>query len=936
MRRFHSLALRVLLLSTGTATAEIHVLGEAVDLADAVNPSSVVSWDADGDGTEELVAFDPMKQRITSSSLGVIDPPHLLFRIERTETFAWADAPGGRIYATDTNGDGIADLVLARGQHIAIWHGKLRNTPAPHGPDWSRSYPLPDFGNRSFLRPADLDGDGRPDLVSDTGNFIVFGIGSDNPATSEGVGHSGSGFQVIGNWDGSGKAVLAARDFRLPLTLVYEIRPDRSLVEIDRVETGGTFVNLAGTFPPQLINVVEPGAPGSPLATIHTRNNGIWTTETVPSPPGSREVLFPSPIHLEVLKSPAGANREILAIAGGGAADLLLIEQGPSSPVLRRKPLGRRFPTGATEPPVIALRALSLQDTPGDALAVFSARNPIPNVFGSYSLPGQIQGTALTLILPDEPLPADDVFQRAGPVGTTIPIDVDGDGRMDLISLRTGTGRLATYFQAGHADFEPAYLILPGTTNAQQMVKGNFTDGTSREIAVSSDGTTRFYSLDGGASVKTGEAFSGDFLLAAGNISGSGADEVLHIDARLETLNHSGSIHPIALAGRTPSQFGGGLGGPPQSPTPNFITRDQLLVTDADDDGDNDIITFPSALGQAFGFHRNDSGRFSIQHMTSDPVPDAFGFFGATIDGFRIGNPTQVFLGKFLTDSSRETLGCYSAGTDSLGNPVNAFVVFSGRPDRSVAVASSFLSVSGKSVITDFDGDGLDDVISTGKRSTDLFGNPVFNTSILFHRSVGDGTFETETLLGNTLGGEVSDFLAEDMNGDGLPDIIAVSAEAGTVEVFLSGSVPSYPSFGTWAGAHSPSAPGQLEDPDGSGVPNLIRFATGRIPASSTDPPPPSPPVQPAIEFNGTFLTATHPVPRLPGGDMLDVKLEYSLDMATWFRAKDPYGLVDDLDHPQWKYKNWGNTYLKDADGNNIASPERIFFRFAITYVPGL
>ena len=928
----------IFFLSPAVAVAEIHVLGEPVDLADSVNPTSTVSWDADGDGTEELVAYDPLKQRITVSKIGAMDFPSLVFPISQTRAFAKAEVIAGKVFKAEVNGDGVPDLILAGSGRVDIWYGTNRDASLLQAPDWAWNFPVTEFYPVEFLPPADLDGDGSPDFVSTLGTVFIFGIGTENPTHGDGGGLEEGAPQIVANWDGAGKTVLAIAPFRQGITRVYEIPATRTFTEIDSVPAEGTFVSLSGNFPPELVEVRTTGETAGPLANVYTKAADSWTPVALDYPAGLSSITYVPPFRKAVLKSVRTPGTESLAFVSDDA-ELILIEQGDTSPEVR---LARtRSDTDTTSNlRVLSLSVLVLQGTAENALAVTFTRIPMSSPVNSFIFPGTIQGTALTVIRLQESFPhkvyrENDILRGFGPIAKVLSLDVDSDGRLDLLALRMKTHAISTFHQPGHAASTVSSSWLPGITNPEDIVKGSFTSRSSTQIAVSGFGGTSIYSLDSGSPVKVGDIRPGGILLASGDLNGNGSEEILLIDEQSETLNHSGSLNPIALAGRTPPSPLGGLDGSFPLTEPAYITGDQILVTDADGDGDNDIITFPSALGQTFGLHRNDAGRFSIQHMTSEPVPDIFGVSGTTIDGVLVGNPTQIFLGRFLRDSSNKTLGVYSPGFDFFGNSISGFTVFSGLPSQSTAVASTSIATIGTVVVTDFDGDGLDDVISSGKRTTDLLGNTLFSNSLVFQRAIGDGTFESGVYLGSTLKAEVSQLLAEDMNGDGLPDIIAISEEAGSVQLFLSGTVPFHPSFEEWITAHSPSAPGELDIADESGIPNLIRFATGTVPANSTSQAPPAPPVRPKIEFNGFSITAFHPIPQLPAGDALDVKLEYSLDLGTWQQAEDPFGLLNDPDHPQWKYKDWSYTSLKDTDGNTIRSPEKIFFRFAITYIPG-
>jgi len=103
---------------------EIHVLRPPRELTGSVNPSSVVSWDADGDGTEEFMAFDPLKAAITASRLSPVEPESSVLAASETAVFNANMVPGSSLFRVDANSDGIDDLVCAGNGRVQIWHGK--------------------------------------------------------------------------------------------------------------------------------------------------------------------------------------------------------------------------------------------------------------------------------------------------------------------------------------------------------------------------------------------------------------------------------------------------------------------------------------------------------------------------------------------------------------------------------------------------------------------------------------------------------------------------------------------------------------------------------------------------------------------------------------------------------------------------------------------
>lgn len=97
----------------------------------------------------------------------------------------------------------------------------------------------------------------------------------------------------------------------------------------------------------------------------------------------------------------------------------------------------------------------------------------------------------------------------------------------------------------------------------------------------------------------------------------------------------------------------------------------------------------------------------------------------------------------------------------SIGNALGTY-----RPDGSFNTVTSFSSLFGTSgngiAVGDFNGDGIDDMVSAGSTSS----------GVLIRLGNGDGTFASGTTYLNTGSSGVVQIKVADMNGDGIDDII--------------------------------------------------------------------------------------------------------------------------------------------------------------------
>lgn len=366
-----------------------------------------------------------------------------------------------------------------------------------------------------------------------------------------------------------------------------------------------------------------------------------------------------------------------------------------------------------------------------------------------------------------------------------------------------------------------------------------------------------------------------------------------------------GNFHPIALAGRTFISAGGFSGGGPQQSGYHWNDRPQTLVTDIDEDGDPDIITAPSALGNRPALHRNTSVGFSIEPF-GDPLP-AFPVGGLSPSLLPV---PRIFVGNFhgngpgiaLLVTTTNYYGSMSFQLRHLGN------------DGSL-IGTAELPFAELATPLDFDLDGITDFITAKGPGFDVFGNSVGGTDLLFHRGTGDGGFEAPVRVAVPRG-LISEILAGDFNGDGLPDVVAVSVETGIVEIFEQQLLDPLPGFAEWAAGYSLSDLSGNGDEDRDGVRDIIEYLSGTDPGLRGSSPtgPAEPPVVPAIEmYRWSDGTARIARPRLLEGSPLRISFEASSDLDKWIDQGAPMITVDPA-HPLWEKLSWS---VPQTDGGS-------------------
>jgi hypothetical protein len=580
-------------------------------------------------------------------------------------------------------------------------------------------------------------------------------------------------------------------------------------------------------------------------------------------------------------------------------------------------------------------------------LTLFAANNGT-DVFGN---PISLAGAGFHGWLRRNPLtPNVSVDYLLGPrrVATRSAVaDFNGDLSADLGVLSGNEGQFSVFEGPDWTNSFASRPKLIGGLTGDSFVSGNFTSDALPGLLLPKSRKLSVYStlshpqpppdiqfvLKSERDLGYVNSEAPDRVLGAGDFDQDGDLDGLVFNPLDETLcwmENPGTgalfvLHPIALAGRW-WQPGNepGITGPWLEQTSGayqWISQDQVLVLDADNDGDPDIITLPSALGNRLTLHRNHGGTFSLETLLdfdSWRQNDPFGQYAT---------PSHLLVGRFMNGASPIQFAMAGFRADALGNPGSFIAIVQGPVGSITVQPSQILPLFGAVAVCDFDADGFDDLITTGRPSADGLGNPLGNDlAIRFHRSLGDGSFAPSATIGSTIG-QTSQLIAADLTSDGLPDIVASSRETGTIELFRHASVPPYPGYAEWIAGFPVDDATAAGDPDADGASNLLEFARGTPPdsadvASAMIPPPP---VSPLIDLSGASeVRAVHPRPRLGGQGNLSVTLEQSTDMRTWVPADAEPWETFDSEHPQWGTLQW---YA-------YKSGEVRFFRFKVVYEP--
>lgn len=160
---FTASKITVLISNTAPGAASFSVATEQ-DVVTGPNPEIVVTTDLNGDGKPDLILSEPLNNTV-AVMLNTTAPGSNTSSFAAPQTFAAGNSPYS-VATADFNGDGKPDLVTVDGQDNTFT--VFLNTTAP-GASTAHFSPAAVFGAGSvpvWVVCADIDGDGRPDLVA--------------------------------------------------------------------------------------------------------------------------------------------------------------------------------------------------------------------------------------------------------------------------------------------------------------------------------------------------------------------------------------------------------------------------------------------------------------------------------------------------------------------------------------------------------------------------------------------------------------------------------------------------------------------------------------------------------------------------------------------------------------------------------------------------
>jgi hypothetical protein len=352
--------------------------------------------------------------------------------------------------------------------------------------------------------------------------------------------------------------------------------------------------------------------------------------------------------------------------------------------------------------------------------------------------------------------------------------DFNGDGLADIAtaieSVSGQDGSVSVELNKGNGTFGPP-TILPAGERPYQVIAGVFTSSGHEDLVVANgqDGTVGFYAGEGNG------MFAAPIISRYGTQGAGGTSDVTDMVAA--DLNGDGKLDLIISDeddNDLVTMLGNGAGSftvkqTIPSPAGSF---GNVVAGNFLDDGHIDIAASPGVFPIIDVFAGNGDGTFSttpVELSTSDQNFESDG----------VGLVTGDFTGD-----GRDDLALVTQSSD-LSTEVLSVFLNQGNGSFSAPVGTTLPNLYDMS-LGDFDGDDIPDIVTGGATGG--------GAGFAVYLGNGDGSFQTTPAFNLDTIGFNSGLSVADLNGDGKPDIVGVTAAYGqkfpsdsAIVVFLNG-----------------------------------------------------------------------------------------------------------------------------------------------------
>ncbi len=731
------------------------------------SPRSVAAADVNGDGRLDLLVANTNSSNI-SVLISTTAPGATVPTFAAQVTFAAGTRPQS-IAAADINGDGRPDLLV--GNQTSNNVSVLLNTAAPGAttPSFTTQQTFPLAGNASAIAVADMNGDGRLDLLVANGaatvsvllNTTAPGAAAPSFAAQQAFAPGNDPASVVAsdlNGDGRPDLVVANITAATVSVLLNTTLPGATTVSFTPRQSFAT-----GSFPrAAAADVNGDGRPDLLVANQFSSTVSVLLNTTAP---GALAPSFAAQQTFVNVNSPVSLVASDLN--GDGRLDLVLANQGGTVSVLFNSTA-----PGAASPSFAPQQNFAAGDLPSSVVAADL------NGDGRPDLTIANQGNNVSVLFNTTPP------SSAGPsfdTGTDFALgvtplavttaDFNGDGRLDLATANTNANTVSVLLNltasgAVDASFAPP-TNLAVDSNPSSVAAGDFNGDGRPDLVVAnfnSDDVSVLLNLTSPGAASASFAARANFSVGAspysvavGDLNGDGRPDL----AVTNTISDNVSV----LLNLTAP----GAASPSFAPAANFAADSlpySVAIRDLNGDGRPDLAV------------ANSSGN-NVSVLLNLTAPGAASASFAAATNFNVGSAPQSVAVGDLNGDGRPDLAAVNEGDNTVSVLLN--LTAPGAASASFAPAANF-SVGAfpySVAVGDLNGDGRPDLVTANAGAR--------NVSLLLNLTTPGASGASFALAANySAGATPSSVAISDLNGDGRPDLAVANENDDAVSVLLN------------------------------------------------------------------------------------------------------------------------------------------------------